>query len=267
MSAGNQRPMLPDRTRRRMLIGLAAAWAVPFDGHAANGVIVAAASDLRHALDAIIVKFERAHNTMVRVTYGSSGNLARQITQGAPFELFLAADESFADRLAADGHAEAPGMIYAVGRLALIARRGDAFKVDGGLGAVAAALAAGGIARFAIANPEHAPYGARAREALIKSGLWEQLQGRLVLAENVAQAAQYVVTGAAQAGIAGASLAHAPDSAALLDTRVLPADLHSPLRQRMVLTKRASPAARALYAFVVSAEAQAMLQAAGFEQP
>ena len=254
-------------TRRRLLAGFAAIAASPTRAHAQSGTTIAAAADLRHALDAIVANFEKVNGANVRVTYGSSGNLARQIAQGAPFELFLAADEVYAERLVAEGHAEGPGSVYGVGRLAVIARRDGRIEAERGLIAISEAFAGHALSRFAIANPEHAPYGARAREALEKSGLWGPMQSGLVLAENVAQAAQYVVTGAAEAGITALPLVKTGPAATALRFSVVPAELHTPLRQRMVLTKRASPAARALYAFIASPDAQAILRASGFEQP
>ncbi len=255
-----------DLMRRRVMLGLGAAL-LPVRASAEAAVTVAAAADLRHALDSIGARFEVAQGVRLRITYGSSGNLARQIAQGAPFELFLAADESYADRLVADGHAEGLGFIYGVGRLALVARKESPIAVETGLQAVAIALAGNGLTRFAIANPEHAPYGARAKEALERALLWEPLQGALVLAENVAQAAQYVATGGAGAGITALPLVKAGPARDALKYGIIPANMHTPLRQRMVLTRRATPAARALYAFIASAEAQAILTDNGFEKP
>ena len=254
-------------TRRRLLAGFVAIAATRVRVEAQSSITIAAAADLRHALDAIIAKFEIANGTNIRATYGSSGNLARQIAQGAPFELFLSADESYAIHLVAESQAEGPGIIYGVGRLALIARREGRIDAERGLVALSEAVAGHALSRFAIANPEHAPYGARAREVLQKSQLWEPLQSGMVLAENVAQAAQYVMTGAAEAGITALPLVKTGPAAEALRYSLVPADLHTPLRQRMVLTKRASPAARALYAFIASAEAQVILRASGFEQP
>lgn len=257
----------PRPTRRRFQLGLAAASALATRPAVAQTVIpVAAASDVREALAAIIAAFEAGNGTRVRATYGSTGTLARQIAQGAPFDLFLAADESFAERLIAEGHGTPPGAVYAIGRLALITRRDSGLDISAGLEAVRSALGAGRIRRFAIANPEHAPYGARAREALEKAGLLPHLASKLVLAENVSQATQHVLTGAAEAGITGSALTKSPEAAALSAVPI-PANMHTALRQRMVLTKRASTAAGALFDFIVSPAGQAILAAHGFEAP
>ena len=259
-------------SRRRILLGLAAASAVPVTAAAETGLTIAAAADVRQALDAIVGLFETANGSAkVRVTYGSSGNLARQIAQAAPFELFLSADEAIADRLIAEGYAEGPGFVYGVGRLALIVRRDSPIEVERGIAGIADAVSRKQIIWFAIANPVHAPYGERAKEVLEKSGLWGVVGGQLrlplLLGENVAVPAQYVITGAAEAGITALSLVKSGDAATALRYSVIPAELHAPLRQRMVLTRSASPAARALYAYIASAEAQAILRASGFEQP
>ena len=253
---------------RRACLGLAAVAAG--SGHSAaqgtTGVSVAAAADLRQALDEIASRFGQAGGGKVRMTYGSSGNLARQIGQGAPFELFMSADEALTEKLIASGDAEGPGAIYGIGRLVVVARSDSPIEAERGLPGLLEAVAGNRLARFAIANPEHAPYGARAKQALEKSGLWASFRDRLVLAENVAQAAQYVVTGAAGAGITALALVKTGPAAAVLRVGLVPAELHTPLRQRMVLTKRASPAARDFYAFVASADAQVILRTNGFEQ-
>ena len=256
-----------DRMRRRLMLSLGAVALLPARGNAAADVTVAAAADLRHALEAIGEAFAAKHGTRLRVTYGSSGNLARQIAQGAPFELFLSADEIYADRLVADGHAEGPGFTYGIGRLALIARKDSLIKIEDGLQGIAAELDGKRVSRFAIANPEHAPYGARAKEALERAQLWQPLHVALVLGENVAQAAQYVTTGAAEAGITALPLVMVGPARDALKFSVIPANMHSPLRQRMVMTGRATPGARAHYAFIASPEAQAILAANGFEKP
>ena len=147
--------------------------------------LVAAAADLRFALDEIAADFKRATGHDVRIVYGSSGNFRRQIAEGAPFELFLSADEAYVLALAREGFMVDDGVAYAIGRLALVVPAGSPLKLDGELADLAAAVADGRVRRFAIANPEHAPYGRAAREALQKAGAWDAIQGRLVLGENV----------------------------------------------------------------------------------
>ena len=253
-------------TTRRSLLAAGAVLAVR-PAAAAEPLRVAAAADLRHALDEIARAFEAAGGGPVVITYGSSGLLARQIAQGAPFELFLAADEEFTNRLATEGHAEGTGTRYATGRLALITPRRAMPEGSSGFDGLARMLDTGLIRRFAIANPEHAPYGARSREALERVDLWPRLAGRLVLAENVAQAAQFVVTGAAQAGITAYALMQGEGRGLNLEQAVIAATLHTPLRQTMILTRRAGPIARRLHDFVAGAGGQAILARYGFEKP
>ena len=120
------------------------------------------------------------------------------------------------------------------------------------------------VTKFAIANPEHAPYGRAAQQALQKLGLWELVQTKLVMGENISQATQFVSTGAAQVGITALSLALAQQVAKVGKHVVLPAELHAPLRQRMVLMRNAGPAATALYKHLQTDKAQATLAKYGF---
>lgn len=250
--------------RRRQLVRTltlaTAAATLPLSARATGAPLVAAASDLRFALPEIVAAFERATGHRLRVSFGASGNLARQIRQGAPFELYLSADESYILALAADDLIPGEGVVYAHGRLSLAVPHASPLAVDGGLDDLARALAAGEIIRFAIANPEHAPYGKRAEEVLRHRGLWEMIRPRLVLGENVAQAAQFAVSGNAQGGLIAHSLTVAPELSTQADFALVPADYHSPLHQRMALTNAAGPVAEAFYAYLQGAEARAIFE-------
>ncbi len=231
-----------------------------------QGPLVAAASDLKFVLDAIAADWVAAGHTAPRIVYGSSGQLATQIQNGAPFELFLSADEAFVQRLFAAGRLRDAGVIYARGRIVLLAHlRAGLDPSPDPIAALREALAARRIRRFAIANPDHAPYGMRARETLQRVGLWEALQPYLVLGENVSQTAQFVATGSAEAGVIAWSLALAPAFANAGRWALIDASLHAPLVQRMALTQRAEAAAVGLYEFLQSAPARARFAAAGFE--
>jgi molybdate transport system substrate-binding protein len=147
-----------------------------FCGPAAGAVggdvpAVAAAADLKFALEEMAAQFRSATGRDVKLVFGSSGNFYRQILQGAPLQLFLSADESLVFKLAEAGRAEDRGRLYATGRIVLFAPHGSALKVDTQLAGLKAAVASGAIRRFAIANPEHAPYGRAAEQALRKQGL------------------------------------------------------------------------------------------------
>jgi molybdate transport system substrate-binding protein len=242
---------------------LAASTAAAADG----APLVAAASDLRFALDEIAGAFTRETGMPVRIVYGSSGNFRRQVAEGAPFELFLSADEAYVFALAKEGLTAGEGVLYATGRIALVVPEGSKLMLDPELRDIAAAIADGRVRKFAIANPEHAPYGRAAREALATAGAWESLRGRLVLGENVAQAAQFAVSGSAQGGIVALSLAMAPGVLGTARFVAISASMHSPLRQRMVLTKRATPTARAFHQFLQQPAARAVLQRYGFTPP
>jgi molybdate transport system substrate-binding protein len=143
----------------------------------ADTTTVAAAADLTFALGEDRRHLRKRHRQQVALSFGSSGNFARQIPQGAPFDLFLSADEDYIFRLAAQGWLRDRGRLYAIGRIALLAPPGSPVAVDGELRGLAAAIADGRLQRLAIANPQHAPYGRAAQAALERAGLWPALQG------------------------------------------------------------------------------------------
>jgi molybdate transport system substrate-binding protein len=228
---------------------------------------VAAASDLKFALDEIAGQFTRETGAAVRLTYGSSGNFRRQIAEGAPFELFLSADEDYVLALAKEGRMADEGVPYAVGRLVLFAPAGSPVDPAGGMDQVAKLAREGRIDRFAIANPAHAPYGRAAREALVKAGAWESLKGRMVLGENVSQAAQFAASGNAAAGLFAYSLTFSPAVAGKGSFALVPESMHAPIRQRMALVKGASEEARAFYRYLQAPSARAVFSRYGFTLP
>jgi molybdate transport system substrate-binding protein len=228
---------------------------------------IAAASDLQFALTDIAAAFTAQTGRDVRLSFGSSGNFRRQIADGAPFDVFLSADAAYADALVAERRTDGVAVAYAIGRLALFVPDGSPIEPDAELRGVAAALRAGRLGKFAIANPAHAPYGRAAREVLMHRGLWPAIESHLVLGENVSQAAQFAVSGGAQAGIVAASLLRAPGMAGRGRAVILPASDYDPLVQKMVLLARAGGTARAFFAFVQSASARAILERYGFAPP
>ncbi len=229
--------------------------------------VVAAAADLQFALVEVAEAFKMATGKVVKLTFGSSGNFARQIRQNAPFQVFFSANEDFVKVLARDGFMRDSGELYAVGRIVLIVPKGSPLKADGKLLDLKAALSDARLKRFAIANPEHAPYGARAEEALKHAGIWDAIKDKLVLGENVSQAAQFATSGNAQGGIIAYSLALSPQVSALGTYELIPADMHKPLRQGMGLTKSAGPIAAAFYNFAKLPEARATFRKYGFVLP
>lgn len=228
---------------------------------------VAAASDLQFALTELADAFQAQTGKAVKLTFGSSGNFARQIRQNAPLEVFFSADEAYVRQLAEAGFMRDAGELYAIGRIVLIVPKGSTLKADATLTDLKAALGDGRLKKFAIANPEHAPYGRAAEQALRHAGLWDAVKGRLVLGENVSQAAQFATSGNAEAGIIAYSLALSPKVSALGTYALIPAEWHGPLRQGMGLTKNAGPVAEQFYAFARSPAARAILRKYGFVLP
>ena len=233
----------------------------------ADAPVIAAASDLQFALEEIAEAFASDTGEAVELSFGSSGNFARQIRQGAPYEMYLAADERFVLDLHDDGFTRDEGVLYALGRIVVFAPHSSVLAPDSRLDGLAAALDQGRVARFAIANPEHAPYGMRAEEALRQRGLWEAIVPKLVLGENVSQAAQFAATGNTAGGIIAYSLALAPPVAARGEHALIPEAWHSPLRQRMVLLDDAGPVAETFYRYLQDPPARAILRRYGFALP
>jgi molybdate transport system substrate-binding protein len=229
--------------------------------------VVAAASDLHFAVEEIAAAFTSETGMQVRLAMGSTGNFARQIREGAPFQIFMAADEQFVLDLHRDGFTRDEGTLYAIGRIVMVAPHGSPLAADGELGGLEAALEAGEINRFAIANPEHAPYGKRAEEALRHRGLWAKIEPHLVFGENVSQAAQFALSGNAEGGIIAYSLALAPDIEARGTFALIPEHWHEPLRQRMALLGGAGPVAEAFYDFMQTPAARAVMERYGFTLP
>jgi molybdate transport system substrate-binding protein len=184
-----------------------------------------------------------------------------------PPTVAAASDQNFVYELADAGKTIDRGRAYAVGRIGIMVPHGSPLKADGQFKDLAAALKDGRLQKFAIANPEHAPYGARAKEALQHAGLWEAIQRRLVLGENISQAAQFATSGSAQGGIIALSLAMAPSVARLGTFELIPEHWHLPLKQRMVLIKDAPAAARAFYDYIGTPAAQEIMVRYGFAMP
>ena len=228
---------------------------------------IAAASDLSAALPEVAAAFQARTGRQVRLTFGSSGNFTQQILNGAPYEVFLSADEAYVETLRKAGRTEGAGVLYGTGRIGIFAPTGSPVTADAALAGLATSLRAGQVSKVAIANPDHAPYGRAAKEALQKVGLWDAMQGKLILGENVSQATQFAINGGAQAGIIPLSLAlTAPVKAAGVFV-LIPADRHAPLRQRGVLIRGAGTTAKTFYAFLQGREARAILIRHGFTVP
>ena len=229
-------------------------------------VRIAAAADLKFAMDDLSEKFDKQTGTKIKVTYGSSGNFYSQMQNGAPFDLFFSADIDYPRKLDAAGLAE-PGTLfeYAVGRIVIwmpAASKIDLTKQGWN------ALLDPTVEKIAIANPEHAPYGRAAVAALQKAGIYDSAKAKLVFGENISQAAQFVQSGNAQAGIVALSLAVSPPMREGKRWDI-PADLHPPIEQGAILLKSAKnkQAAQLFLEFVKSAAGRATLAKYGFEFP
>lgn len=240
--------------------------------------LIAVASNMQPAMQQIQAQFQREPDALqtgkpasakLRIVYGASGNFVSQVLQGAPIALLLAADEQSIERLHAAGRSEDGGVVYASGRLALFVPQQSlaVWQPDAAMQGLRQALQRQQIQRFAIANPELAPYGRAAREALQTVGLWQSIQSRLVLGENIAQAGQFASGGSTQGGILALSLALTPALQQRGRHVVLPASLHQPIHQRMALMRGAGEPARALYRYLQQPAAQAILLAHGYAVP
>ncbi len=232
--------------------------AVGTSAPSAPAIRIAAASDLQVALPKLGAAFQALRGVEVQPTFLSSGVLARQIEQGAPFDLFLSADESYVARLARQGTIRANSVRnYAQGSLALVIHHAVKTPIS-----TLADLARPEIKRIALANPETAPYGRAGKQAIQRSGLWESLQPRIVLAESVRQALHYAQNGDAEAALVGRAIADVPE------VRVIEVDpgLYDPIVQAMGIVSD-SPRrdqAEAFAAFILGDEGQSILRNQGF---
>lgn len=248
---------------KKTLLAALAAILVGVPSAHAGSITVAAASDLKFAMDEIVDRFKTANpGEEVSVVYGSSGKFQTQIQQGAPFDLYFSADITLAQQLVKAGFAASEARPYAFGRIVLWSNSLDASKLT------LASLTDDKIRHIAIANPKHAPYGQRAEQALRKAGVWDKVVSKIVYGENIAQTARFVQTGSAEVGIIALSLALNEELASAGGYWLISDSMHAPLEQGFVITARAKdnalaerfahhmtgPAARAImtkYGFVL----------------
>jgi molybdate transport system substrate-binding protein len=232
--------------------------------YAAEKITIAAASDLRFAMDEVILSFKRTHaDAQIGVVYGSSGQFSTQIRQGAPYDIYFSADIAYPRALKAEGLSASDVRPYAVGRIVLWSISRDANKMT------LSDLADPSILKIAIANPQHAPYGKRAEEALKAAGVWEVVERKLVYGENISQAVQYVQSGNAQVGIIAQSLALSPELAKQGNYALIPDKLYQPLVQAFIITQRAvdNILAREFSTFILGKEGRKIMSRYGFMLP
>lgn len=195
---------------------------------------VAAAADLQYVFQQVSARFRKETGHTVELTFGSSGNFFSQIQNGAPFDVFFSADFDYPAKLDAAGLAE-PGTLYryATGNIVLWVRKGSPIDVTRGL----QVLLDPKVRKISIANPEHAPYGRAAVSALQHEKIYDQVRDKLVLGENISQAAQFVESGNADAGILALSLAAAPPLKDEGEYYEIPASFHPPIAQGAIILK------------------------------
>ena len=233
----------------------------------AEEITVAAAADLNYALGELARGFETRTGVKVNMSFGASGNLYSQIRSGAPFDLFFSADEDYPKQLAGAGIADAASLrVYAFGHLVLWVPNNSPFEPQKSQMEL---LTQDGVTRIAIANPQHAPYGRAAIAALEHYGLKSRVADKLVFGENVSQAAQFVQSGNAQAGLIAMSLAESPAMRSKGRFWVLPSDSYPELQQAAVIvsTSRHKKVAQAFLDFVISPEGADTLRKYGLTPP
>jgi molybdate transport system substrate-binding protein len=230
----------------------------------AQEITVAAASDLSFALKEIAQKYEAGTGQKVKVTFGSSGNFLNAIKNGAPYDIFLSADVGYPTQLETAGLTEPETLYeYAVGRLVLWVPRTSPLDPSQGLKLLTDAR----VKKISIANPQHAPYGRAAVAAMKSAGVYDHVESKLVLGENISQAAQFVETGNADVGLLALSLAKSPTVRGKYE--LIPPATYPPIRQAAVVLKRSSAKdqAKKFLEFVKSREARAILDKYGFAAP
>ncbi len=232
----------------------------------AEEIAVAAASDLNFAIKEIIGEFEKQTGHHVKLSLGSSGNFFAQLQQGAPFDLYFSADIGYPRKLEEEG-LTVPGSLYryAVGRVVVWAPKGSPLDIAKGL----AVLREPTVKKIAIANPKHAPYGRAAVAAMEHALVYVDVKDRLVLGENISQAAQFIESGACDVGIIALSLALAPAMKSAGSYWEIPAEAHPPLEQGTVIMKQSKQpeVARQLLAFLQGPQGQEMMTRYGFTLP
>jgi molybdate transport system substrate-binding protein len=229
---------------------------------------VAAAADLKFALDELVAVFQTNQPAInMRVTYGSSGNFYAQLQNKAPFDLFLSADVAYPHKLAEAGLAlETNVFLYAAGRIVLWVPTQSRVDVEK-LGVKA--LLASSVKKIAVANPEHAPYGRAAVAAMKSLGVFEQAEPKLVYGENIAQAAQFAQSGAADIGIIALSLALAPQMRDAGRFWTVPLASYPRMEQGGIILKdtKAAETARVFRDFLLGSQGRQVLKRYGFSLP
>lgn len=227
----------------------------------ADEINIAVASNFTYTLQRLAADFSINSGHDIRISSASSGKLFAQIIHGAPYDIFMSADEARVDLLIEDHKASAESAyIYALGKLVLLSNiedKGDCSNV----------LSSGSLAHLAIANPEIAPYGMAARQVLQNLALWQQLQSKIVMGENIAQTLHFVSTKNAQAGFVAKSLLNMGKKIDHACAWNVPTGMYAPIKQKMVLlnTAKDKPAAQAFMRYMRSVAAKNIIRSAGYD--
>lgn len=229
----------------------------------AQKVVVAAAADLRYAMDEVVAAYKK-HNPKsdIKVTYGSSGNAYQQIINGAPYDIFFSADIMYPQKLAEQGLTASKPKLYAIGFIVLWSSQID---VSSGM----SSLNDPKLRKLAIANPDHAPYGKRAQESLLHYKMYDKLKDKIIMGENIAQAAQFAQTGNAQIGILALSVVMSPNMKNQGKYYLIDTESYSPLEQAYVIIKKPKMNTEAykFAKFVALPEARDIFKNYGFKLP
>ena len=226
---------------------------------------IAVAANMKDAFAEIAAEFKSTGKPEMRVVYGSSGNFAAQIMNGAPFSLFIAADEQFPLELFKNGKTVDDGSVYAIGKLVIITKTSSGIHLLDSKSDIAKAISKAN--KVAIAKPELAPYGRAAVQYLKAEGLWDLAKDKLVYADNIGAATTYVASGAADLGFTAFSLAKSPELLKQTSYKAVDTKMYEPIKQRMVLIKGAPQEAQDLYRFMQGPKAKAILQKYGYSTP
>ncbi len=230
----------------------------------AQATFVVVAANMKDAFTDIQNQFQKENKGELKVIYGSSGNFASQIMNGAPFHLFISADEQYPLELFKKGKTVNDGTVYAIGKLALIANKGKEITLDNSYEKITDAIKRAN--KIAIAKPELAPYGRASIEYLKANNVWELANSKIVYADNIAMAAMFVTTGSADIGFTALPIAKSPSVVRQISSVELN-NGYQPIKQRMVLIKNPTPDAIRLYEFMQSPKAKEILKAHGYQIP
>jgi molybdate transport system substrate-binding protein len=231
----------------------------------ANPPTIVVAANMKPAMEDIYQQYKATTGQEFRIIYGASGNLTRQIQQGAPFNLFVSADENFPLVLSKEGFAVDDGKVYAIGRLAMIANKGAGIKLS--LKEDDLKKIISNTNKVALAKPDIAPYGKAAVEFLTKIRLINLAKEKFAYGENISSATNFVVVGAAHVGFTAYSLAISKEVAKDVEYVLIPENFHEPIRQRMVLLKNPPQSVKDFYTYMQSPKARDILKAHGYSLP